>query len=313
MAINYVQSNQVLEVNGQSYFYPSYPNGIQKAIPCRCTIMGCFWMIPVTQGNRIVSYDTLVADTSTKPRADAVKILRLKDALDANTEYGIAIADADGVTGYTFIDNCNGCCGDTPVMATVTIPSPILESDPQTTVDGVNTFVFAFPDNPNALLYAIPYPWFNGVGPVTPYVPGSITTPAAFVTWANTNWAQYGTWSSSGNIVSLVSEPTDTIYVVRAGMAPSLTLKAWCFNLTSFSTAAAVNGIGFGTSTPFPFAPFMLTNANQTTLINRITPFMPFSTFAAITNKLTVNTLQATPKLYNGLTVIATATAGVCS
>lgn len=313
MAIQYVQSDQVIEVNGQSYAYPNNPNGVPKAIPCRCTIAATMWRIPVTQGNIVISYNYLVATDAIKPRADAVKMLRLKDTLDANTEYGIAIADNDGVTGWTFIDNCNGCCGDTPVMATVTIPTPILESEPQTTVAGTNTFVFALPNNPNALLYSIPFPWFNSVGPVTPYVPAGITTPALFVTWANTNWGDYGTWSSSGDIVTLVSAPGDTIYVTKAGVAPSLTLGAWCFDLTAFSTEAAVNGVKFGSSDTLFFAPFMLSNTNQTTLQNRLTPFMPFATFAAITNKLTINSLQAVPKLYNGATLVATATAGACT
>lgn len=315
MAINYVNTLQCVEVNGQSYQWPNDPNGIEKAIPCRCTIMGVFWKLPVTLGNRLISYNYRVAVDAVKPTPDALKVLRLKDPLDANTEYGIAILDSDGVTGYTFIDDCNGCCGDTPVMPTVTIPQPILQSPPQTSVDGVNTFVFPFPANPNALLYEIDFPWFNGVGPVTPYVAAGITTPALFVTWANSNWGDYGTWSSSGDIVRLASEDgVDAVFVTEAGVAPNLVPAPWCFDLTAFgATPAAVNGVQFGSGAIMPFAPFMLTASNQTTLQNRLTPFMPFSTFTAITNKLTITSLQAVPKLYDGVTLVATATAGACT
>lgn len=313
MAINYVDTLQCVEVNGQSYQWPNYPNGIQKVIPCRATIMGVFWKLPVTLGNRLISYNYRVAVDAVKPTPDALKVLRLKDALDANTEYGIALLDSDGVTGYSFIDNCNGCCGATPVMATVTIPQPILQSPPQTSVAGVNTFVFPFPANPNALLYDIDFPWFNGVGPVTPYVAAGITTAALFVIWANANWSDYGTWSSVGDVVRLASEDgVSVIFVTEAGVAPNLVPAPWCFDLTAFSTPAAVNGVQFGTGSILPFAPFMLTNVNQTTLQNRLTPFMPFATFTPITNKLTVTSLQAVPKLYDGVTLIATATAGVC-
>ncbi len=313
MAIQFVQSNQVTAVNGIQYQNRFYPNGLQKAIPCRSTVAGSFWRIPVTEGNMLIGYNYLVATDATKPRADALKVLRVKDALDANMEYEMAIADADDITTNSFIDNCNGCCGDTPVMATITIPPPILQSPPSSSIDGTNTFVFAFPSNPLGLLYAIPFPWFNGVAPATPYAPTGITTAAQFVTWADTNWGDYGEWSSSGDIVTLVSIlGTDVVFVEKAGIDPSLTAGLWCFTLTSFSTPAAINGVKFGSATTIPFAPFMLTNANQTTLINRLSPFMPFSTFTASTNKLQIASLQAQPKLYNDTTLIATAASGAC-
>jgi len=313
MSIQLVQSNQLAEVNGETFVNSFYPNGLQKAIPCRSQVVGAYWKIPVTLGNRVVSYNELVATDATKPVPDAFKILRLKDALDANTEYGIVIADADAVTTNSFVDNCNGCCGATPVMATVTIPQPIQESDPQTAIAGVNSFIFAFPQNPNSLLFSIPFPWFNGAGPVSPYAPTGITTAAQFVTWANTNWEEYGTWSSpAANVVKLVSTPSAAIYVLRSGMQVALTPANFCFTLTSFSTPAAINGVGFGAGLPQKFPSFALTNANQATLIQRLKPLMPGATFTITTNHLQIATVQAQPKLYNNASVIATAATGVC-
>lgn len=314
MAIQFVTSNQVMSVNGEFFTYPSHPTGITKNIPCRSEVAGFFWLVPKTQGNRVIGWQELTAVNGTKPFPDAVKVLRLKDALDANTEYEIAVVDGDGVTTNAFIDNCNGCCGATPVMATVTIPSPILQLPPQETdtTTGERTFIFPFPANPNGLLYAIPYPWFNGAAPTPAYAPTGITTAALFVTWANTNWGEYGTWSSSGNIVSLANDDSDTIPLDLAGMQISITPKIWCFNVTAFSTAAAINGIQFGSGAIFTFPPFMLTNTNQQTVINSIKKFMPESTFVISSNKLQLSTVQATPKLVNGVTVVATAGAGAC-
>jgi hypothetical protein len=314
MAIQFVTSNNVLSVNGEFLTYPLYPQGITKNIPCRSTVAGVYWLIPRTQGNRVIGWQELTATDATKPSPDAQKVLRLKDALDANTEYEIAVGDSDCITTNSFIDNCNGCCGDTPVMASLTVPSPILQLPPNQPVDsdGTRHFTFPFPSNPNGLLYAIPFPWFNGAAPSPPYAPTGITTAALFVTWANTNWGEYGTWTSAGDIVSLANDDSDTIPLSLAGMQISITPKTWCFTLTSFSTPAAINGIQFGTGATFTFPPFMLTNTNQVTLINAIKKFLPESTFTVSSNHLQLTTVQATPKLKNGASTIATAVAGTC-
>lgn len=305
---------QLVASNGEYFVYPNYPNGISQSIPCRSIPMGFFWLIPVVSGNRVIRFNELVATTSLKPQDDAFKVLRLKDAINANTEYTIAVLDSDGVTGSTFIDNCNGCCGDTPVMPTVTIPAPILQLAPEVNDAGERIFTFPFPSNPNGLLYSIPFPWFNGAAPAQAYEPTGITTPAQFVTWANTagKWDDYGTWSSSGDVVFLTNTDSDTIVLEKAGLDITLTPATFCFNLTSFSTPAAVNGIQFGTGATFTFPAFMLTNANQQKVINSIKKFIPDATFTIVTNKLQVATTQATPKLKNDATTVVTAGTGVC-
>lgn len=314
MSIQFVNSTQVMAINGNYFAYPMYPNGVEQSIPCRSVPMGFFWLIPIVAGNRVSGYNELVANDAIKPRPDAFKVLRLKDALNANTEYTIAVADSDGITGNTFVDNCNGCCGDTPSMAVVTIPEPILQLPPQVVSSGTRVWYFPFPANPNGRLYAIPYPWFNGAAPAQAYEPAGITTPAQFVTWANTSgkWDGYGTWAASGNVISLTNTDSDTIVLEKAGMEISLTPTVFCFNLTAFSTPAAVNGVQFGTGAIFTFPPFMLTNANQQTVINSIKKFIPNATFVISSNKLQVTTIEAAPKLKNDSTTVVTAGAGAC-
>lgn len=316
MAIQFVTSNQVFEVNGEFFAYPDQPNGITKAIPCKSEVMGFYWMTPKVQGNRVIGYSIQNSNSNIKPTPDSFKILRVKDAIDANIEYGMAVVDGDGITTNSFIDKCNGCCGDTPVMATVTIPAPILQLPPQTVSDDgtERTWIFPFPVNPNGLLYAIPYPWFNGAAPTPAYAPSGITTPAQFVTWADTNWGEYGEWSSSGNIVTLVNADTDDIILALAGMEISLTPAIFCFDVSTMSPPAAVNSINFGgTGNPkFTFPPFMLTGSNQQTLINSIKKFVTDGTFTISTGKLQVATTQGLPRLYNGATLVLASTAGAC-
>lgn len=314
--IQFVQSNQVMQVNGIAYAWPNTPNGIPKTIACRSEVGSYYWMVPRVSGMYVVGYDTLNADSAVKPRPDAFKILRIKDAIDANTEYGIAVEDTDGVTTNAWAALCNGCCGDTPVMPTVTIPYPIIQQAPnnEPPFDGSNTFIFPFPPNPNALGYAIPYPWFNGTAPGTAFDTTGITTPAQFVTWANTNWGDYGTWTSTGNIVKLVSADTDTVFVVLAGLSVALVPASYCFDLTTFSgSPAPINNVQFGTGSSYPFAPMILTNTSQNDLINRLSKIDQSATFVSIANKLTMTTLLATPKLRQDTTNVSVSSAGACS
>lgn len=319
MSVNFVQSNQVVEVNAQTFLWPNYPNGISKQIPCEnVQIVNSFWKIPVTLGNRVIGYNYLVATDATKPTPDSVKILRVKDMRD-NTEYGFAIVDSDNVSTTSppneFAYLCDGLGGTLPVMPTVTIPVPIMQSDPQSTAaNGDNTFIFAFPANPNARLYGIPYPWFNGVAPTTAYVPGGITTVALFVTWANSNWGDYGTWTSaSTDTAQLVSATDDVIPVTKAGMEVSLTPVHYCITLNA--SADAVNGIKIS-GTVMPITPLSAGRTNRQALIDAIKKYFPTGVFTtAITNKIDLYTTQVPQTITkDGVNVSGlTWTLGACS
>lgn len=320
MAVNYVQSNQVITHNGVDLTNLNFQTGVVTGqtvnIPTAqqgAFIIDAFWRIPVTLDGILINYQYQQAFTSTKPKPDALKVLRVKYERDS---WELAITDSDYVgTTNAFGTLADDLGGALATMPTVSIPFPIIQGRPVTTnTSGTNTFVFAFPQNPLALLYSIPWPWFNGVAPATPYAPTGITTPALFVTWANTNWGMYGTWTSNGNIVTLSSPTSATIPVTRAGVLASLTPASWCLDLTSFSTPAAVNGMQLGTATVIPFGAFMLSSANLQPLINAIQPhFESGAVFAITTTKINITTVSAVLKIYNNTTVKATATTGVCS
>lgn len=319
MSVLFVQSDQVVEVNAQSYQWPNYPDGISKQIPCEnVEIINSFWKIPQMQGNRVVGYNYLVATDDQKPTPDSLKILRVKDTRD-NTEYGFAIADTDNIATSSppneFAYLCDGTGGTLPVMPTVTIPVPIMQSDPQSTAtDGTNTFLFPFPANPNALEYAIPYPWFNGVAPVTAYAPSGLTTVANVVTWANSNWGDYGTWSAaSTNVLKLESATSDTIPVSQAGMEVSLTATNFCLTLNV--AADAVNGIKISGQV-YPITPMLAGRTNRQALIDAIRKYFPGATFStSVTNKINVLTTQLPEAItHNDVNVTGlTWSAGVCA
>ncbi len=304
MAVPFVNTNQCLEVNGESFAYPNYPNGITKQIPVAGTeIVASFWRIPVTLGNRLIGWNKLVATDATKPTADSVKALRVKAA--DNTEYEFAITDSDNVSSSSPVNQfaylANGLGGSLPTMPTVTIPTPILQTGPQVTGTTGRTFVFAFPTNPHALLYAIPYPWFNGVAPVQAYEPAGITTAAQFVTWANTSgkWDDYGTWSSVGDVVSLLNADTDVIPLDFAGMQIALTPVHFCLTLNA--SADAVNGIKIDGAI-MPITPLLAGRTNRQDLINAISKYFPDGVFTTlIANKIDVLTTRLPQDIrYNG-------------
>ncbi len=322
MATNFVVAPQVVGVNGQAYVYPNYitgiVNGISKQLNCNnLAIVNSFWKIPFVVGTVVTKYTYEVAvNTSVPPTPDSIKVLIVKDQLDQTT-YEIAIANTDNV-GTTSPPNqlsylCDGQGGSLPTMPTVTIPFPIIQFLPTSTDGTNNTFTFTFPANPNSLLYSIPAPWFNGVAGAPAYVPAGITTPAQFVTWANSNWSAYGTWANpgAGTVVTLVSLVSN---VTTAGFQIALTPANFCFDLSAFSTPALVNGVKFGSSATITMDAFMLTN-DPNVLAAQLQKKMSAesTTFnTSVSHKLGVATVYAQPVLYNGTTIVSTAASGAC-
>lgn len=317
---SFVQDNQVVAAMGQAYVYADYVhgvvNGIQKQLNCaNCVIIGSFWMIPWVQGNQVVKYTYESAiNTSVPPTADSIKILRIKDMND-NTDYDLAIANTDNVAISSppnqFAYLCDGSGGTLPVMPTVKIPFPIIQFPPTSVSGSNNIFTIPFPANPNGLLYSIPAPWFNGLAGTPAYAPGGITTPAQFVTWANSNWNGYGTWASSGTIVTLTSAMTN---VKNMGMQVALQLANFCFNLTPFSTPSLVNGIQFGTGPIVAVPAFQLTNDPNVlqAALSRVMSAQSTTFSQTVSHKLGVQTALATPQLYNGAVSVVAAGAGTC-
>lgn len=257
--VNYVQTTQLLGRNGvdtsEYNFLTGVVSGGTTLIPTVGTKLAAFyWRIPkVITGLAPTAYSWLIAKSSVRPTVDSQKVRRMENG---NTTYDIAVADTDGVGGVDqFATLADGLGGSLATMPVVTITWPLIQDAPVTTGATspafTKTFTFAFPNNPLGLLYSIPYAYFNGGAPVTPYAPSGITTAALFVTWANANWGTYGTWTSTGNIVNLASVANSGTYVLAAGFSPQLAQAAWCIDATTLYPAgqiatAALNAGGTG-------------------------------------------------------------------
>jgi hypothetical protein len=327
--VNFIQSNQVLGVNGQKYIYPNYvtglnsgpndPQTVKRTIQTQnIVIINSFWFIPQVQNGRVIGYaEETAINTSTPPTPDSIKILRIKDKQD-QTEYDIAIANTDNIATSSppnqFAYDADGLGGTLPVMPTVVIPFPVIQFPPTSVVGSNNIFTFVLPNNPLGLEYNIPAAWFNGIASAPAYSP-SATTPGAFVTWANTHWSAYGTWANpTGVIITLTSATSN---VSNAGFIAALIPAPFCFDLTAFGVSPAqVNQVKFGTTgtlLSFPGA-FVLTN-DPTALAAQLAKMMTAesTTFGfAVAHKLQVNTVYDVPKLYNNGTLVVTSTGGSC-
>lgn len=324
MAIQFVLTNQLVNANSEDFAYPNNPNGAPGGmlIPCPETqIIGSFWRIPQAQGNRIIGWNYIVATTSVKPRPDALKVLSVKFTTSAGvTQVYFAILDSDNVGTSSppnqFAYLCDGLGGTLPVMPTVTIPLPILQSGPQITDNtGDNTFIYSFPSNPDGLEYVMAGVWFNGLVPTPAYAPSGITTVAEFVTWANANWSTYGTFTAlSATTFQLYSPVGAGTPVNMSGMIVTLAPVDYCFDLTSYSTPQNIDGVKFGTGNIISVPAFQLTD-DPTVLMNVLHNIMSAGTIfdpTSVAHSLGINTTQDTPKLYLAGVLKVTADSGTC-
>lgn len=285
-------------------------------------VEAAYWMIPIVVGGVLTKFNWQIATGSVPPVLGCWKVLRLKNE---RQQWDIAIANTDEIGGVSqWSTYADGLGGSLPSMPVVALPFPVIQDAPISSVlsgsTTTNTFYFTFPQNPNSLLYNISCAWFNGAAMVPAYAPAGITTPAQFVTWANTNLSAYGTWSSNGLTVILSSPSTAVTPVTIAGMNAQLVPKAYCLSLTSFLSGQNVNGISFGAGPVNAFGAFQLTGsaASLQQLVTAITPFFEtgaqFAIFASgASAKIQITTLLASPIIYNGATPVAGSTSGGCS
>jgi hypothetical protein len=266
-SVAYVTSNQVLQANEQQFI------GCPITVQLNCANIqpqGVAWFVPVTSNGLLYSYNIVI--DSAKPTADSVHAIRLWDK-EKNVTYWAAIDDSD--TEATFVTKCNACCGATPVMATVTIPAPLVQDCPCIDDSGKYNYFIPVPSNPNTLDYLISG-IFNGVAGTPAPAGGGYANTGTLLTFLNTattGWAAYGVWSyvNSNKTLKLVSTT-----VICAQIELSLETKSYCFQIPS--TATEVNGITIGATpvtTDFPNIFFDDTSAsNRQAIIDAIRPFL---------------------------------------
>lgn len=179
-----------------------------KFIPINCsnaTVIGTYWRTPRTGRGVQTGYNLVSAIGDVlKPRADSVKVLRVRDNLSQDT-YDIAVTDTGGSADFT--DRCNACCDDVTPMPTVVIPAAIIEETACPDADGNRNFF----DITRALEAGEVYDFFATIDGVAlaATLPGGYASLAAFETWADSNWSP-NTITLDGTKVTLTSATATT-------------------------------------------------------------------------------------------------------
>lgn len=281
-------------------------------IPCTSIdIRGVEWFIPVVSGGRLTGYTRYLGNSaanSARPQADAVKTLRVVNNENNDTLWIVINVDDDDTS---FAANCNGCCGPTPVMAAVTIPTPIVEECGCKDAAGNYVWDFPLPSNPNSLRLNIIGATVNGVA-LTALSGSGYANAAALLTAVQSTYSAVGTWSltNTSTILHLVSTTAACVNI-----PVSLIAKSYCLTLPASGSPVQVNQIKIG-STLVPFPQFGISADNPQDLINAISPYLVgtiIATNAGAKIQFTGNQVPVDIEINGVLAGSMTFAAGVCS
>lgn len=159
-----------------------------------------YWLVPVLV--RSVPYYYKPVISTTKPTADSVNSVRIKDTRTGFTYY-VALTDSAKITDFS--DACNACCDAVTPLPAVTVPN-VLEEQAGCLDSGnnYNYFTLAPALQSGEVYYA--YGSKNGVAFTPAYQNQGYADVASFITWANANWSAYGTFSNpAGQKVNLAT------------------------------------------------------------------------------------------------------------
>lgn len=175
----------------------------KEFVPCGAelaTILGEFWLVPVEIRGRLGYYKPVIS--TTKPTIDSVKSVKVQ----ANNGFTYFVALLDTGTAADFANACEACCGATPpAMPDVTVPNLYPEQngcqDPTTLQ---YSYFFLVPALAAGKQYSV-YGSSNGAALAPDPGVTHFASVAAFITWANANWAAYGTFAAVGQKVTWTS------------------------------------------------------------------------------------------------------------
>lgn len=281
-------------------------------IPCtNIDVRGVEWWIPKISGGRLVGYDRFLGNSaanSARPQSDAIKTLRIVN-LENNDTLWVVIDTNDDDT--LFVSNCNGCCGSTPVMPTVTLPAAIVEECICKDDNGNYVFDFPLPQNLNALNYTILGATVNGTA-LSALSGSGYSSAAALLSAVSSAYSAVGTWTltNTSKTLHLVSTTAACVNV-----AVTLVAKSYCLTLPVSGSPAQVNGIKIGT-TLVPFPAFGISADNPQDLINAISQYLIGTVVATNAGaKIQYTGTQVPVDIeYNGVAVSGmTFASGVCS
>lgn len=156
----------------------------QESINCEMAVSeGFYWRIPTTKGG--VHTGFIYRKSETKPTADSVKTIRVRDRADGTIYY---VAVADDANDQVFNDACNACCDAVEPLPTVTLPDIIIEEEGCADEDGDYNYIAYTQEEPGA---GEVYRLSGSVnGEPLPAAPAEgFASLADLATWADANWA----------------------------------------------------------------------------------------------------------------------------
>lgn len=182
----------VLQKNDEQYFCDPCGNyGQDMNIPCGAAFVEVqspnYYAVPVTT-DYVQGFSYEIADTAPDPYSEPV--FKLKNLQTG--DYYVVLG-----TKEEYFQACAACCDTSPLPSIATDERKLIPATQVTCPEpGTTNFdgYFALPFLGAGQHYQIAGT-LNGV-PLTTFTPLNITTPAALVTWLNTNWPTAGTWTA---------------------------------------------------------------------------------------------------------------------
>lgn len=214
-------TGRILQVNGRDNVecYAAGTNGNLPVGTLRCAgengrILGLEWALPCSDNGVTVtsfSYQFAPAGSTTKPRADAVKVIVIEDTMNGGSYQKAIVPDT-----YEISTHVEACCAGCDPIPDVTVPEPFIfqgacvkaaPSLPACVYEG-SIYVPAFTGSNNTYT-ATPF-GYDANGTAITFAPSTATgTSVALLAAAmQTAWASElgtGTFTATGNVIVFTS------------------------------------------------------------------------------------------------------------
>lgn len=258
------------------------------------------WMVPIIEHGIVAAYEETYEDASAI--SGAFKAVRLQNNINNDIIYILG-------TETQWLNNANACCGATPVMDSVTIPSPLIEQEPccnTTLTESVCSYEFRSAAPPFVAGQKLTVTGDNNGTAFTPSAPGAgFASVAAALAWVQANWGAYGTWTAEGtNGIKLASA---TVSIGNFNM--TLLSQSWCMTIVAAETfdTAKNRNVAFAVGK-------VVTVATAAQVITEIAPYFADGVLSAFsTTKIQYVGTGFPNGILLGTTPVRSFVAGACS
>lgn len=244
----------VLAVNGNTSYLLCSPR-VTRTFNCENTILkGEWWLEPYICASGICYRKWATAAEAGDSAIQAVEVLT---ALDGESFFlSGTIADYNA--------KCDLCCGSTPTLTPIAIPTWIPCTNICADADG--NYIFSSRVQTLASGQTMTLTFYADSTLVG--TSSAVASPAAALAYALANWDDYGTWSLNGNTLILTSTTVQCATVIVA-----LTEKSYCLTVSYPFTFDEITRSGDnGATISYPLDPAK-TVANEAALDTLLTPY----------------------------------------